>query len=137
MKTIRVLTDRDIQDEKKWQRYALSMDATEGCLVPARVHSIVGRTENLNVVHILSARQFRNTSVHPGASVMVLEAAINAEKRNRQTEVDQMMVKEVKRHMFFLGQNLAFRHGVIGGRPVDVPWGESISTTAYEIAGAP
>ncbi len=42
----------------------------------------------------------------------VLEAVINAEKRDRQTDLDQMMLKEAERHMFWLGQNMAFRHGV-------------------------
>ena len=47
------------------------------------------------------------------------------------------MVREFQRHMFFLGQNAAFRYGVEGGVPIVVPGGESISTVAYEIAGAP
>jgi hypothetical protein len=131
------LTDKDIQDEVKWQEHALSMDATEGRVLPHRVHSTVGRTSNLNVVHTLSARQFRNTPAYAGVNVMVLDAAIDAEKRDRQTELDQMMVREFQRHMFFLGQNTAFRYGVEGGVPIVVPGGEPISTTAYEIAGAP
>ncbi len=77
------LTDKDIQDEIRWQEDALSMDATEGCVLSNRVHSTVGRTSNLNVVHTLSARQFRNTSVHTGVNVMVLDAAIDAEKRDK------------------------------------------------------
>ncbi len=131
------LTDRDIKDEEHWQREALKMNAEEGCVVPSRVHSTQGRTANLNIIHVLSKRQFRNTPVHAGANVTVLEAAINAEKRDRQTDLDQMMLKETERHMFWLGRNMGFRHGVEGGIPVIVPWGPPISTTAYEFAGAP
>ena len=131
------LTDKDIEDENGWQEDALKMDATEGCVLSNRVHSTAGRTSNLNIVHTLSARQFRNSSAYTGVNVTVLDAAINAEKRDKQTELDQMMVREFQRHMFFLGQNAAFRYGVEGGVPIVVPSGESISTVAYEIAGAP
>ena len=131
------LTDKDIRNEIRWQENALQMNAEEGCFLSNRVHSTAGRTANMIIVHTLSVRQFKNTSVHPGVNVTVLDAAINAEKRDKQTELDQMMVREFQRHTFFLGQNAAFRYGVEGGVPIVVPSGESISTVAYEIAGAP
>ncbi len=77
------LSDTDIEDEIRWQRDALKMDAEEGCVLPSRVRSSQGRTANLNIIHTLSKRQFRNTPIHAGANVMVLEAVMGAEKRDR------------------------------------------------------
>ena len=75
--------------------------------------------------------------MRPGVNVTVLDAAINAEKRDKQTEMDQMMVREFQRQVFYLGQNKAFRSDVAGGMPIVIPGGESISTVDYEIPGAP
>ena len=49
------LSDTDIEDEIRWQRDALKMDAEEGCVLPSRVHSSQGRTVNLNIIHTLKA----------------------------------------------------------------------------------
>jgi hypothetical protein len=92
------------------------MDAEEGCYLQNRVFSTVGRTADMLTIHTLSARQFTNSSVRAGMSVAILDAAINAERRDRQTEQDQMMVREFRQNLFFIGQNIAFRDDVMGGK---------------------
>ena len=113
------------------------MDAEEGCYLSNRIYSTAGRTADMLTIHTLSARQFKNSSVRAGMSVAILDAAINAERRDRQTEQDQMMVMEFKQQLFFIGQNIAFRDDVMGGRPIEIPGGEAIDTAQYEIPGAP
>ncbi len=131
------LTDKDIQDEIRWQENALQMNAEEGCYLSNRVHSTAGRTANMLTIHALSARQFSNSSVRAGMNVTVLDAAINAERRDRQTEQDQMMVREFKQQLFFVGQNKAFRDDVLGGKPIVIPGGEAVNMADYEIPEAP
>jgi hypothetical protein len=99
------LSDKDIEDETRWQQAALEIDAEEGCVVPSRVHSSQGRTVNMDYIHTLSKRQFRNTPIHAGAKAMMLEAVMDAERRDRQTELDLMMVRETEGYIFWLGQN--------------------------------
>ncbi len=55
------LSAKDIEDEIRWQKAALEIDAAEGNVVPSRVRSSQGRTVNMDYIHTLSKRQFRNT----------------------------------------------------------------------------
>jgi hypothetical protein len=68
--------------------------------------------------------------------VAILDEAINAEIRDRQTEQDQMMLREFRQNLFFIGQNIAFREDVMGGRPIEIPGGQQsrrLNTKSLEL----
>ena len=132
------LTKEDINQEARWQLAALEIGAIEGNVVPSLVHSALGRTVHMNCIHTLSKCQFKNTPIVAGANVTMLETVMDNERRDRQTDLDLMMMRETEGTIMWLGQNVAFRQGVESVKPIVIPGGFLVSTTqAYAIAGGP
>jgi len=132
------LTKEDINQEARWQLAALEIGAIEGNVVPSLVHSALGRTVHMNCIHTLSKCQFKNTPIVAGANVTMLETVMDNERRDRQTDLDLMMMRETEGTIMWLGLNVAFRQAVESVKPIVIPGGFLVSTTqAYAIAGGP
>ncbi len=127
------LTPEDIDQEIQWQKAVYDdTNAEEGSVVPQLVHSSKGRFFDLGFLHTVSKWQFKSTSIVPGANVTMLEKLLNDERRDRQVEMDEMMLQGTRGMIRALGQNPAFRQCVENRSPISMPGGSSISTAPPE-----
>ncbi len=91
------LNPEEIAQETKWQKAVYEdTDAEEGCVVPQLVHSSKGRFFEMGFLHTVSKSQFKGTAIVPGANVTMLTKLLNDEQRDKQVEMDEMMMQGTK-----------------------------------------
>ena len=100
--------------------------------MPQLVRSSKGRFFDMGFLHTVLKCQFKGTRIVPGANVTMLEKSLNDEQRDRQVEMDEMMLQGTRDMIRALGQNPAFRQCAVNRSPIGMPGGSTISTAPPE-----